>query len=165
MPLNILNIITAIINNMAAKIIKCGVNNVKENKSLKTTAPNINIQINVTNKTLLKLLNGTLILYKSIKPVNPVNKTASVDTSSSVNLMISGKTVIIRILATIVRAVGKDFLSTLIIILPFIRSLFGSNAKMNDGIPIVTILVNVNWIGINGYALSKNKKITANKVA
>ncbi|MEI3508117.1 MAG: hypothetical protein V8R01_03170 [Bacilli bacterium] len=96
MPLNILNIITAIINNMAAKIIKCGVNNVKENKSLKTTAPNINIQINVTNKTLLKLLNGTLILYKSIKPVNPVNKTASVDTSSSVNLMISGKTVIIQ---------------------------------------------------------------------
>ena len=140
---NILNIITAIINSIRARMIKCGVNNTSENRFRRATTPNINIPIRLTNSILLKVLNGTLIRYKSINPVNPVNKTARVDTSSLLILITSGKKVIIKILHVMVRAVGKDFLSTFIIILPFILSLFGSNANINDGIPIVTILVKV----------------------
>lgn len=52
--------------------------------------------------------------------------------------------VIIIILVTIVNAVGKDLRKTLIIIRPFILSLLGSKARINDGTPIVTTLVSVN---------------------
>ena len=43
--------------------------------------------------------------------------------------------------------------------MPFILSLFGSNASTKDGIPIVTVLINVSWIGIIGYGILTNKNI------
>ena len=43
--------------------------------------------------------------------------------------------------------------------MPFILSLFGSNASTKDGIPIVTVLINVSWIGIKGYGILTNKNI------
>lgn len=43
----------------------------------------------------------------------------------------------------IVRAEGNDFFKTFAKKLPLIRSLFGSSASINDGIPIVIELINV----------------------
>lgn len=48
-----LNIITAIISNIAAKITRCGVKTVNENKSLKSIKAAIKIVINDTNNILL----------------------------------------------------------------------------------------------------------------
>ena len=143
MLVNRLNIITAIINRIAARTIRCGVSITSENRFLKTTTPNRNIQIKLTNKILLSVLKGTLMRYRSINPVNPVSNTAKVETSSLLILITSGRNVIINILHTIVKAVGNDFFRTFMMILPFILSLFGSKASMNDGIPMVTILVRV----------------------
>lgn len=53
-------------------------------------------------------------------------------------------------MATIVRAAGSDLLITFGKKWPDTFSLLGSRAKTKDGIPIVTTLVSVNWIGING---------------
>ena len=47
-------------------------------------------------------------------------------------------------------AVGNDLDNTLIIKWPLTLSLFGSNANINDGIPIVITLINVSCIGIKG---------------
>lgn len=140
----------AIINKAAVKIKSFGVKIVNENKSPKNTTSNVNIVIKNTNKHLRIALNGTLILYKSIKPVSPVKRTHKVDTSSSVSLIMVGRNTIIKTLATIVKAVGIDLFKTLIIILPLILSLLGSKAKINDGIPIVTTLVKVSCIGSKG---------------
>ena len=54
------------------------------------------------------------------------------------------------ILSITVNAVGIDLLITFPINFPFIRALFGSNANINDGIPIHTNAIKLNWIGING---------------
>lgn len=108
--------ITAIIKRIAAKTRRCGVNNVKENKSLKTITPKINNINKKMNKALRNVLKGILILYKSIKPVKPVKITDKVDTSISDKRIISGKIVMIMIFETIVKAVGKDLFNTLIII-------------------------------------------------
>ena len=57
------------------------------------------------------------------------------------------------ILLTIVSAGGADFFNTFFKKFPFTLSWFGSNARINDGIPIVRTLVSVNCIGIKGYGL------------
>ena len=150
---------------MAARRIKCNGNIVSENKSLKSTIPSVNSIISDTNNIRLNLLNGTLILYNKVKPVKPVNITARVDTSASVILIIFGKKDIITTLVTMVRAVGKAVFMTFIMILPFILSLFGSRARINDGIPMVTMLVKVSCIGTKGYVVLKNINMIASKVA
>jgi len=138
-----LNKITAIAKSPATKKIKDGDNITSENSSLKNTIPNINITIKKVKSNLLKLLKGVHILYKSINPVIPVIITHKVDISSDVSLIKEGSTIIIIIFAVIVSAVGTEFFKTLEIILPFIRSLLGSKARIKEGMPIVTILVSV----------------------
>ena len=49
-----------------------------------------------------------------------------------------------RTLVIMVIAPGRDFLIMLVIKLPLIRSLFGSNARIKEGIPMVTALIKVN---------------------
>ena len=78
-----------------------------------------------------------------MNPVIAVMMTAKVDTSVEEILIILGSITMISIFETMVSAVGNDFLSTLTIILPLIRSLFGSSARTKDGIPMVTTLVRV----------------------
>ena len=95
-------------------------------------------------------MKGTLILYNNINPIIPVMITARVETSGLLSLIILGKVIIIIMFETMVKAVGKLFFNTFTIILPFILSLFGSKARINDGIPIVTVLISVSCIGING---------------
>lgn len=68
-------------------------------------------------------------------------------------------------LLTTVKAVGIAFEITFFKNCPFILSLFGSSANTNDGIPIVTMLINVKWIGINGYGILAIKKTMANILA
>ena len=97
----------------------------------------------VLKSNLLILLNGTHNLYKSINPTSPVMMTHMVETSSCESLINEGRKEIMTMFKVIVRAVGKDFFNTLMIILPFILSLLGSRAKTNDGMPIVTTLVKV----------------------
>ena len=80
--------VIAIINKASVKIKSLGVNKVSENNSLKKITPKLNKTIKNPNKHLLKALKGKLILYKSIKPVRPVNKTHKVETSSEVSLII-----------------------------------------------------------------------------
>ena len=69
------------------------------------------------------------------------------------------------ILTTVVKAVGMDLLITFCINRPFTLSLFGSSAKMKDGIPIHTKAIRLNWIGINGYGIWANTKIMAKILA
>ena len=64
-----------------------------------------------------------------------------------------------------VTAVGIDLLIILKKKYFFTRFSFGSNANIKDGIPMVETLINVNWIGTNGYGNEINKKQSANKVA
>lgn len=64
-------------------------------------------------------------------------------------MLLTNKT--IKIFTITVSAVGIDLLITFPINFPFIRSLFGSNASINDGIPIHTSEIKLNCIGINGY--------------
>ena len=71
---------------------------------------------------------------------------------------------IIRILSATVIPVGNDLEITFLKKFPLIRALFGSRASINDGIPIVTVLINVSCIGTNGYASPINKNMRASIV-
>ena len=93
------------------------------------------------------MLNGLHKWYSKVNPVKPVNITHNVLLWTTLNLNIDDKTIIIIILKTIVKAVGKEEAITLYKKFPLILSLLGSSAKTNEGIPIVNTLVNVSWIG------------------
>ena len=54
-------------------------------------------------------------------------------------------------LKTTVKAVGKLLLTIFNKNFPFTKSLFGSKAKMKDGIPIVNPVIKVSCIGIKKY--------------
>ena len=68
-------------------------------------------------------------------------------------------------LSTIVIAVGIDLLMILKKKCFFTLFLFGSKARIKEGIPMVVTLVKVSWIGTNGYGKEINKKQIASKVA
>ena len=42
----------------------------------------------------------------------------------------------------------------------FISEALGSSANKNDGIPTVSELIKLIWIGVNGYGIEKNTKST-----
>ena len=69
-----------------------------------------------------------------------------------------------RILSATVIPVGNDLEITFLKKFPLIRALFGSRASINDGIPIVAVLINVSCIGTNGYASPINKNMRASIV-
>ena len=50
-----------------------------------------------------------------------------------------------------IKAVGRALANIFNRKLPFTNSLFGSNARMNDGVPIVNVVIKVNCIGIKKY--------------
>ena len=66
-------------------------------------------------------------------------------------------------IATVI-PVGIDLDITFLKKFPLTLSLFGSKAKIKDGMPIVIVLINVNCIGTKGYAFPINKNINASIV-
>lgn len=71
---------------------------------------------------------------------------------------------IVSIDETMVSAHGRALLIMFVNRLPFIRLLLASNAKTKDGIPMVKTLVNVIWMGMNGYGVLKNRNRMASRV-
>ena len=120
---------------------------VNENSVLSPMIPTKNKIIMLLNNIFLVKLNGKHNLYKRIKPVYPVKITHNVDVSLGLILNIYDANITTNILVTIVKAVGIALLITFSKKFPFTIALFRSNANTNDGIPIVTILVNVSCIG------------------
>ena len=116
----------------------------RENKFLNPTIPNTKKKINVKIKIFLRLLSGLHTLYRCKKAVNPVMITDNVDISDSLILNILPTITTINIFTTIVNAEGIAFAKILIKKLLLNCSLFGSKAKINDGIPMVKALVKVN---------------------
>ena len=67
-------------------------------------------------------------------------------------------------LKTTVNPAGMDLLNTFCINLPFTLSLFGSKAKMKEGIPIHTREIRLSCIGIKGYLSFKKTNKTAKRL-
>ena len=61
-----------------------------------------------------------------------------------------------NILHTTVSDVGNAFFKTFFKNFPFTLALFGCNASTNDGIPIVTVFISENCIGLKGYGMLIN---------
>ena len=102
------------------------------------------------NNIFLNLLNGTDILYMSIIPISEVTvvvKSAYFWRDISKTEYIPTQ---ITSAKTIVKAVGSDLPIIFLNSFPLIRSLFGSSASTNEGIPIVTVLISVICIGMKG---------------
>ena len=97
--------------------------------------------------------------------MNPIVNTQIVDSCPFVKWKMLPHNKTIKILSTIVTAVGIDLLMILKKKCFLNRFSFGSKASINDGIPIVVTLINVNWIGTNGYGRDINKKQIASSVA
>ena len=127
-----------------------GLSNTKENHSLNNidwSKNRISIEI---NKIFLLISNGLLIWYKSKKPIVALEMTHIVDDDCKLILNTIESIIIRIILITIVNAAGNALLITLVKKFPLTILWFGSKASTKEGIPIVTVLVKVSWIGING---------------
>ena len=96
-------------------------------------------------------LNGLQILYKWMKPVIAVKKTQRDVSSPSSRWKTFANMVTRMILKTTVKAVGKLLLTIFNRNFPFTKSLFGSKAKIKDGMPIVKPVIKVSCIGIKKY--------------
>ena len=96
------------------------------------------------------MLNGMLIFISRINPVMVVTITARVESCGAVKPKRLSKNTRITIFSTMVSPVGMDLLITLTTNFPRTISLFGSKAKINDGIPIVSVLISVRCIGSKG---------------
>ena len=121
------------------------------NRSFRIKQHAKNKSANAGTKILLNTLNGLAIFINNINPVNTVKIThivAYISTGKWYILYIPNVIIIFKIT---VSPVGIDLLITFPINFPFTRSLFGSNANINEGIPIHTNPIKLNWIGINGY--------------
>ena len=77
-------------------------------------------------------------------PRIPVEIMHKVELSAAVKILYFFNIVIAKIFVVTHNAVGNDFDITFFKKLPFIRSLLGSSAKTNEGIPIVTVLIKLN---------------------
>ena len=143
MLLNIIKLnIDTVLNNIVIWIYSFG--NTITNHSVKITQHPAKIAIKDISKIPLNKLNGLDILINSINPVNTVKITHIVEytlNGNSTKLLIINTIIIFTIT---VSAVGMDLLITFPINLPFTRDLFGSNASMNDGIPIHTNAIRLN---------------------
>ena len=103
------------------------------------------------NRAALIVLKGLHILYKWINPVIAVKKTHKEVSKPSCKRKIFVNIVTKIILKTTVNAVGKLLLTIFNKNWPFTKSLFGSKAKIKEGIPIVKPVIKVNCIGIKKY--------------
>ena len=117
------------------------------------------------NNVVLKIFIGLLILNNNINPVNTVKIIHMLEYVSIGRLYFMLINTIKIIFITVVKAIGIDFAITFGKNFPLTLSVFGSNAKINDGIPIHTNDIKLNCIGINGYGIFANTKIIASIVA
>lgn len=115
----------------------------RENKSFKRKIANTNAPSIAQNKAQRIQLNGKDTLNKTNRPANPVIITASVEISVLLNWINEQRIANAIMLNTIVIAPGMDLRMTFTIYFPFTRSLFGSNAKIKEGAPIVNALIKV----------------------
>lgn len=109
----------------------------------------------VIQRANLNALNGSQSLYKKMKPEIPVKKTTKLETTSSGKLKAYLNISTIITLKTTVKAAGRLLPITFIRKLPLTMSVLGSNARMNDGIPIVNVVISVSWIGMKKYLLPR----------
>ena len=136
----------------------------RENNCLKNTTPIINPMHIEVNKNFLNKLNGLHTLNKSKKLIKDVEITHKVEIFLLEIPMLPKTNEIRTTLITIEIPPGKALFIILCKKLPLILSLFGSSAKIKEGIPIVSTLVNVICIGSNGYCMCINKKSIASNV-
>lgn len=131
-----------------------GVNISRENILLPigVTSARRNIILSTKRSDFLSKLSGLLILYISKRAVYAVIITAHVEVCAPGNLSRLAIKTSINMFTTVVIPLGIAFDTTFMKNLPLTLNLFGSNANINAGIPIVKLLINVIWIGIKGYA-------------
>ena len=113
------------------------------------------------------LLNGSLILIKIINPTTASNSVAAVAISADGSEKTSPHITSAPTTKTSVSPAGSAFNKTFLINFPLIRSLFGSNASKNPGIPIVNILINEMCAGSRGYVIintAENTDISREKM-
>ena len=103
----------------------------------------------------LNALNVSHNLYRKINPEIPVRNTTKLETTSSGKLNAYLNISTMMTLNTTVSAAGTLLPITFTKKFPLTISVFGSRAKINDGIPIVNVVINVSWIGIKKYWLPK----------
>ena len=109
-------------------------------------------------------MNGFEILYKWINPIAPVVNTARAFVIDGVVSKYCLNIKIIIILRNTVKLAGILFLNIFNKkLLPSTNDLFGSSAKINDGIPMVVPVISVSWIGTKKYGDLKNKLVRINK--
>ena len=147
--LKIIKFIIVVIANITVGNIYSCVNSTL-NRFLNVKQHAVNIITSVGNNIPLKALNGIDIFISSKNPVNTVKITHIVEYISGGKLytLFATNTTIIFVITVI--AVGIDLLITFPINLPFTLALFGSNANINDGIPIHTKEIKLNCIGAKG---------------
>ena len=115
------------------------------------TSARRNIILSIKRSDFLSKLSGLLILYISKSAVYAVIITAHVEVCVPGILSRLATKTRINMFTTVVIPLGIAFDTTFIKNLPLTLNLFGSNANINAGIPIVKLLINVIWIGIKGY--------------
>ena len=114
-----------------------------ETRSMQPIYPTKNAATIVPNSAPRSALNGRQSLNISINPTANATMTESVETCGFVKFRGPLNSVKNKTPRIIVRAEGNDFFKTFAKKLPLMRSLFGSSASINDGIPIVIELINV----------------------
>ena len=101
------------------------------------------------------ILKGLQILYRWMNPVIAVKKTHKDVSNPSFKWKTWANIVTKTILKTTVNAVGKLFETIFNKKFPFTSSVFGSRARINEGMPIVNPVIRVNWIGIKKYFVER----------
>ena len=127
-------------------------------------APYINIINKNINNAFLSKLNGLHTLYRWINPVVPVKNTARALTISSDKLKACSNKTINMIFKNTVTPAGILFLNIFKMKFPDTIFVFGSRARINEGIPIVHVVIRVNWIGIKKYSERVNKQVKIIKI-
>ena len=118
-------------------------------KNGKIGADNINLKIEKGNLVFSPFL-VLQSLNNRIRPHIPVLITHKLEKSLSRIMPFLFNIDNIKILIATQSPEGNAFEITCLKKFPLTLSLFGSKAKINDGIPIVTTLIRLNWIGIKG---------------
>ena len=122
-----------------------GVNISRENILLPigVTSARRNIILSIKRSDFLSKLSGLLILYISKSAVYAVIITAHVEVCAPGNLSRLATKTSINMFTTVVIPLGIAFDTTFIKNFPLTLDLFGSNANIKAGIPIVKLLINV----------------------
>lgn len=121
---------------------------------------NIKLSVKKINIKALKKFSGWHIFQSSWKPIMAVVATDMLEYISCGILKedFARKQKIIFIHIAI--AAGTEILIIFENNDFFISETFGSSANKNDGIPTVSELIKLIWIGVNGYGIEKNTKST-----